>query len=64
MNVNLKITDIFRPCRACDRVNSCPYSEGYAEDFDEDTALKERLYNLFRFGTDCFRSSYDEDDYE
>lgn len=59
MNINIKITDIFRPCIECDKVNCCPYSEGYAENFDENTALKERLYNLFRFGQDCFKDSYE-----
>ena len=60
MKLNISLTDIFRPCAECDRVNCCPYSEGYAEDFDEDNALKERLYNIFRFGTDCWKNPYDE----
>ena len=64
MRVDIKLTDIFRPCNECINVNECAYWADYAEKFDEDNVLKHRLYDIFKYGTDCFRGPYDEEDCE
>ena len=60
MKLSIKITDIFRPCNECAKCVECPHYNGDEENFDNDEPLKERLYNLFEFGEDCFNDGYEE----
>ena len=53
MKIDIKSANIFRPCVECTKVNDCPY----ANNFDEDEALKQRLFCLFKYGEDCWEGS-------